>query len=202
IINVLSSLFGAAKNVHQIELIRRVGQARVSHLAQNFSLIRIDRDDAVTALLHIPRDAETGANRVGRQSDDRDRFALVEDSFDNLRVVDIHSLKCKCSAGEAKGRIDNRQIGTNDIYASNELTASDDGVPQYRLQSAAFGFQAQPTEEGAIRDQEWCSCKLRTLSLPSCRMAAMALAAALAPVRVVNVTTLYCMAARRMARSS
>src|SRR5215475_10361000 len=93
LIDVLSSLFGAAKNVHQIELFRRVGQGRVSPLAQNFNLIRIDRDDAVTALLHVARDAETGANRVGRQSDDRDRFALVEDSFDNRRVVDSHILK-------------------------------------------------------------------------------------------------------------
>jgi hypothetical protein len=89
-INMLSSFFGAAKYVHQIELLWRVGQAGVSPLAQNFGLIRVDRDDAVTALLHVPRDAETGSNRVGRQTDDRDSFTLVKDSFNNLRVVDFH----------------------------------------------------------------------------------------------------------------
>jgi len=48
---------------------------------------------ACPSLLHVPRDAVARSNRVGRQTDDRDRFALVKDSFDNLRVVDSHNLK-------------------------------------------------------------------------------------------------------------
>src|SRR5262245_2782397 len=96
-IDVRSRLLGAAKDVHQIELLRRVGQAGVSPLAQNFYLIRVDRDDAVTALLHVSRDAETGSNRIGRQTDDSDSFTHVEDSFNNLRVVDSHNLKSEKS---------------------------------------------------------------------------------------------------------
>ena len=63
---------GAAKDVHDLHLVRDLRQGRVAALAEDLLAGGVDRDDPVAGPLQVGRDLETRLPRVRREPDHRD----------------------------------------------------------------------------------------------------------------------------------
>ena len=75
-----------AKHVHQINLqvLRRFAQSRPAALAQDVGRHRVDGHDAVALLLQIQRDVVAVALGLGREADDGNRAAVLQDVQDGV----------------------------------------------------------------------------------------------------------------------
>src|SRR6185503_20648610 len=71
-VNRSARFAGATKDVNQIDLVRNVGQRRISLLAKHFRLVWVYGDNLVTATAHVRGDAIRRPMRIGRESDDGD----------------------------------------------------------------------------------------------------------------------------------
>src|SRR5262245_53703459 len=88
-----AGLFRTAEDVYKIKLLRDLGETGKSFLSQDFALVRIDWNDSVALLLHIPGHAVARANGIGRKADDCDRPAFIQNFLDRFGTVDRHALK-------------------------------------------------------------------------------------------------------------
>ncbi len=64
--------FGAPKDVHDVYLDRNLFERGEGFFVEDFSLIWIDRNDAIARGLKILRHAEAGTETFGRKTDDGD----------------------------------------------------------------------------------------------------------------------------------
>ena len=75
-----------AKHVHQVNLqvLRGRAQSRPAALAQNLARHWVDRHDAVALLLQILGDVVAVALGLGREADDGNRAAVLQDAVDGF----------------------------------------------------------------------------------------------------------------------
>jgi len=75
-------MLGGTEHVHQVDLLRHVGQSGIGFLSQHFADCRAHRNDAIPLALQSARHAETGPRFVRRQTDDRNGVHLVQQLAD------------------------------------------------------------------------------------------------------------------------
>jgi len=74
----LENFFAAAENVHDVDGIGDVFEARIGFLAEHFPFVGIDGNDAVADRLEVGRNFVAGAGRIGRETDNGDGFCEAE----------------------------------------------------------------------------------------------------------------------------
>ena len=91
------NLFGPPKNVHKVNGFRNVFEASESPDAENFRLVRIDRDDAVADGLQVGGDSMRRTKGIGGKTDDSDGLRGTENLADRVRrwsdrvgAVEVH----------------------------------------------------------------------------------------------------------------
>jgi len=77
-------VFGAAKDVNDVNGERNVFESRVRFLAEHFGFVGIDGDDFVAGRLEVGRNTVGGAEAAGGEADDGDGFGVAEEIADGI----------------------------------------------------------------------------------------------------------------------
>src|SRR5678815_4645199 len=77
----------SSKYIYQIEALRNGGQIGIRFFSKHCSFVWVNRNDLVTILTHVSRDAVRRAKSIRRKSDDCDAVTLVEYFADVFGII-------------------------------------------------------------------------------------------------------------------